>query len=226
MIKATQGTIGAIQDGSIGTQTMSDIARILNADCFPLGIDIYDNPVIIARDLTPAAVKNPLSAFANAISGSFSYQGKPCSILISNGKVIHSDSCHCWLNFPESVLYRKYDGTMAIKRVYTTAELPSNIKWAIGGMGLLSCYDPAREGFTGSYSDVLRKTNHTIVGYKGHHVYLCYCKNMSAEQVNNYAKKLGLEDAVMLDGGHVAAINSESTQINVSQTQYYIVQGL
>lgn len=226
LVTATQTAVGAIADNYVGLQTMTDIARTVGAKCFPLGVDIYSNPVIIAEDLTPSAVSAPLSRYANAISGSFSYNGKPCSILISNGKVICYEACHSWLNYPESVLYRKNDGAYGIKRCYTTAELPSGIRWAIGGFGLLENFDPAAEGFMGQYADVLRKTNHTMVGYKGHHVYLCYCKNMTAGQVNDYAKKLKLDDAVMLDGGHVSAINSESSRINTAQKQYYIVQGV
>jgi len=227
LVMTTQTAVGAIADNYIGMQTMTDIARAVGAKCFPLGVDIYSNPVIIAEDLTPAAVSAPLSRYANAISGSFSYNGRPCSILISNGKVVCGESCHYWTNGkPESVLYRLYDGTLGIKRVMAVGDLPSGVKWAVGGLGLMSHLDPATEGFVGAYSDVLRKTNHTMVGYKGHHVYLCYCKNMTAGQVNDYAKKLKLDNAVMLDGGHIAAINSESTKINTSQKQFYIVQGV
>ena len=41
MIKAIQSAIGAVQDGSIGAQTMSDIACKLKANCFPLALTVY-----------------------------------------------------------------------------------------------------------------------------------------------------------------------------------------
>lgn len=225
MIKAVQGTIGAVQDGSIGTQTMSDIARVLNADCFPLALTVYNHPLIIAKDAVPAAVSKPLSCYANAISGSFSYFGSPCSILVNGNGVVRNESCHYWANgTPESVLYRLKDGSFGIKRVTTANDLPPNVAWAIGGVGLLGNFDPKAEGFIGAYSDVMRKTAHTLVGCKGGYVYLCYVSNMTGQQVNEHAKKLGLDYAIMLDGGHVAAINSALIKINAQQTQFYIVQ--
>ena len=226
LIKAVQGAVGAVQDGSIGTQTLTDLARVVGADCWPLGLDIYGCPTIIAKDLTPAAVKAPLANYANAISGSFSYNQEPCSILVSNGECYRSEGCHAHLGKPESVLYRCNDGTLGIKRMMSAGQLPLDVTWAIGGLGLLGNYDPAAEGFTGKYSDVLLKNTHTMVGCKAGFVYLVYIGSMTGEQVNAHAKRLGLDYAVMLDGGHVSAINSESSRINTAQKQYYIVQAL
>ncbi len=227
LVTSIQTAVRSVPDNDMREQTLTDIARVVGAECWPLGISIFGSPVIIARDLTPAAVSGPLSGYKQAISGSFSYASKPCSILITQGKVVQSASCHCWTNGkPESVLYRLYDGAVGIRRVKTTDELPGGVKWAIGGVGLLASFDPAAEGFCGSYADVLRKTAHTFVGVKGGFCYLCYVSNMTGAQVNERAKKLGLEYAIMLDGGHIAAINSESSQINTRQMQYYIVQGV
>lgn len=225
MIKAIQAKIGAVQDGSIGAQTMSDIAVRLGADCFPLGITIYNHPVIIARDAVPASVKAPLSNYANAISGSFNNGAAPCSILVADGKAVHEVACHYWDGKkPESVLYRLGSGAFGAKRVLSVQELPAGVKWAVGGMGLLGLYNPTAEGFSGRFADVLRKTSHTFIGVKNGMVYLGYVSNMTAVQVNNHAKKLGLEMAVMLDGGHVSAINSTETRINTSLRQFYIIQ--
>lgn len=225
MIKAIQTAIGAIPDGSIGTQTMSDIAVGLGADCFPLGISIYSQPCIIARDICPLSVKSPLSSHNNAISGSFNDGGAPCSILISNSFVECSTSCHYWDDrSPETVIYRKPDRSFGIIRARTVDELPDIAVWAVGGMGLLDYYDPEEEGFKGKFSDVLRKTNHTMLGIKNGYCYLVYCANMTGLQVNNFAKKLGLQMAIMLDGGHLAAINSESTRINCAQKQLYVIE--
>ena len=227
LIKAVQAAVGAQTDGSIGTQTLTDIARKLGADCWPLAVTIYSQPVIIARDALPIAAHSPLSAYANAISGSFSYASKPCSILVADGRVTSAASCHCWTNGkPESVLWRDMSGDFGISRVKTADELPGGLSWVVGGLGLLGNYDPAAEGFTGKYSDVLLKNTHTMVGCKGGYVYLVYCADMTAAQVNNFAKKLGLEKAIMLDGGHVAGINSADRKINTAQQQYYVVRGV
>lgn len=237
MIRAIQSAVGAIADGMIGTQTISDLARLVEADCFPLTLQIYSQPVIIAKDVTPFAPGTALKNWSNSISGSFSANGKPCSILVQDGVIRQQYACHAipYLK-PESVLYRLQDGTVDVKRVVTTDELPDGVVWAVGGFGLLDNYDPEAEGFcklthggkTENFSDVLRKTNHTIIGEKGGYIYLAYCKNMTASGVNSYAKKLGLSKAIMLDGGHVAAINgTESfTKINTSLKQAYVVQGV
>lgn len=229
MIVAIQRKLGIVANGYIGTQTMSTIAEKLGADCFPLTLSTYGQPVIIANDITACNPSTSLSGFKNAISGSFSYQGKPCSILVSNGRSVYTGACHAWLGKPESVLYRLCDGTVGVKRALSASELPHGVRWAVGGLGLLDNYDPAAEGFTGTYSDVLRRTNHTVLGVKDGYCYLIYCKNMTGAEVNAFCRdKLMLDYAVMLDGGHVAAINGTESfaQINRAQKQFYIVQGV
>lgn len=225
MIKAVQAAVGAISDGSIGAQTMSDIAVTLGADCFPLGISIYSQPCIIAQNIRPIAAHGALSAYPNAISGSFNDGGAPCSILVSDGFVAQGTSCHYWDDkSPETVLWRDLAGKTGVCRAATIDDLPSGLSWAVGGMGLLDFFDPAAEGFKGRFSDVLRRTAHTMLGIKNEMCYLVYCADMTATQVNNFAKKLGLSMAIMLDGGHLAAINSESSRINCGTRQLYVVQ--
>ena len=133
-------------------------------------------------------------------------------------------SCH--YPRPESVLYKIPGGAVRIARVSSAAAL-GGVVWAVGGLGLLDRYDPAAEGFTGAYSDVLRKTNHTALGYKGGMLYGVYCRSMTAQQVNALCRdKLKLEYAVMLDGGHVAAINGACNKINTQTRQFYAVRFL
>ena len=222
MIKAIQRSVGALDNGWIGNQTLSDIAAKLGADCWPLNVELYGQPCIIARDIEPVNMSGPLPK--NAISGSFSWQGQPCSILVHDGKVVRDWSCH--YPRPESVLYKIPGGAVRIARVSSAAAL-GDVVWAVGGLGLLDHYDPAAEGFTGAYSDVLRKTNHTVLGYKCGLLYGVYCRSMTAQQVNAFVRgKLKLEYAVMLDGGHVAAINGACNKININQRQYYAVRFL
>ncbi len=222
MIKAIQRSVGALDNGWIGNQTLSDIAAKLGADCFPLNVELYGQPAILARDIDPLNLSGRLPE--NSISGSFSWQGAPCSILVRGGRVVRGMSCH--YPTPESVLYKTTDGAVRIARV-ASASLLDNVVWAVGGMGLLGNYNPAAEGFIRAFSDVLRKTNHTVLGYKGGMLYGVYCKNMTAQQVNALCRnKLKLEYAIMLDGGHVAAIHAAVSRINTNQRQYYAVRFL
>ncbi len=222
MIKAIQRSVGALENGWIGNQTLSDIAAKLGADCFPLNVELYGQPCILARDIDPVNMSGPLPK--NAISGSFSWQGHPCSILVRGGRVVRDWSCHC--PRPESVLYKTKDGAVRIARVSSVSAL-DNVVWAVGGMGLLGGYDPELDGFTGVYSDVLRKTNHTVLGCKGGLLYGVYCKSMTAQQVNAFCRdRLKLTRAVMLDGGHVAAINGACSKINTQTRQFYAVRFL
>ena len=50
---------------------------------------------------------------------------------------------------------------------------------------------------------------------------------MTAQQVNAFCRdKLKLTSAVMLDGGHVAAINGACNKINTQTRQFYAVRFL
>ena len=222
MIRAIQRSVGALDNGWIGNQTLSDIAAKLGADCFPLNVELYGQPAILARDIDPLNLSGRLPE--NSISGSFSWQGAPCSILVRCGKVVRDCSCHS--PRPESVLYKTTDGAVRIARVSSAAAL-GDVMWAVGGMGLLGGYDPELDGFTGAYSDVLRKTNHAVLGYKGGLLYGVYFRSMTAQQVNAFCRdKLKLTSAVMLDGGHVAAINGACNKINTQTRQFYAVRFL
>ena len=229
MFKAIQKAIGAQENGWIGTQTMSDIAVKVGAKCWPVTLRMYSMPVIIAEDIVVSNPKSGCKNYKNSLSGSFSYQRKPCSILINKSTVLCSSACHAFLDKPESVLYRENNGRFGIKRCKSSSELPSSLRWAVGGMGLLDMYNPTAEGFSGPYADVLRTTNHTVLGVKNDMCYLLYCKNMSASQINTHCKdKMKFEMAILLDGGHVAAINGEESfaKINTSQAQYSLIQAV
>lgn len=230
LIRATQRAIGALDNGWVGAQTMSDLAVAVGADgCWPCTLRLYDMPVIIAEDIVAANPKKGCASFANSMSGGFSYNAAPCSILVDRGNILGSVACHAWLGNPETVLYRTEDGRFGLTRAKSVSDLPKNIRWAVGGMGLMNMYDPDKEGFSGKYADVLRITNHTLIGVKNGKVYLVYCKTMSGNQVNNFvSEKLKLDMAIMLDGGHVAAMNGAEpfSKINMWQTQYSLLQGV
>lgn len=225
LVLALQERVGAVADNSIGPQTLVEIASALGVDVWPLNITIFGQPVIVAEDILPAAVDAPLKAYANAISGSFSYNRRPCSILVAHGKVVCGYACHAHLRKPETVLYRLENGAVGVQKARYATELPQAVRWAVGGVGLLTDWNPAEEGFTGAYSDVLRRTGHTFVGTKRGLLYLGYFHGTGAE-LNEHCKKLGLERAIMLDGGHVAAINGAESKINTGQRQFFIVQAV
>ncbi|MBQ5615445.1 MAG: lysozyme, partial [Peptococcaceae bacterium] len=187
--------------------------------------------VIVAELKNTAACKN----YRNCISGTFSYENKANAILISNGRVISNLSAHGWLGYPDSVIFASNDGGIAIDRlVGFSEERLSQVKWAVSGMGLLDNYNPSAEGYakftqrgnTYDYSDVLRKTNHTAIGVKGGMVYGFYLSNMTGAEVNAYVKAQGMEFAIMLDGGHIAAVNCDECSANASQKQHNILQFL
>lgn len=233
MIKAIQRSVGALDNGIIGCQTLSDLAIKLKCDCFPLTLKIYGCPTIIANDIVTCDPNSSVSSYLNSISGSFTYPSadKPCSILINKGEDVYSSSCHYFLGKPEGVIARYKDGSFWFGRCNTTAEIPdrNNVVWAVGGMTLGTNYSPSAEGFTGAYSDVLRKTNHTVLGVKNGMCYLIYMPNMTGATINTYAKdKFKLDMALLLDGGHIAAINGTEAfaKINLNQKQGYIIQGV
>lgn len=229
LIKAIQRALKIYDNGWVGMQTMTALAQTVGAECWPLTVELYGQPCIIARDITASCPKAGVGEFKNCLSGSFSDGVEPVSVLVSEGKVIRGHSCHFWEGSPESVLYCTEDGDIGIKRVKTIHELPASLHWAVGGFGLLGQYDPEAEGFVGKFSDVLRRTNHTVLGEKDGWLYLLYCKNMTAQSVNTFCKtKLKLDKAVMLDGGHIAAINGEESfaKINTKQKQLYIIQAV
>jgi|GEM_PF-2115859 len=236
--KAIQRKIGADEDGDIGKASLVDIATYVGADgCWPLTVKLYGCPFIVSKDILPFAPRAELSGWANAISGSFSSGTDPWSILVSEGAVLCGHACHePTYGLPETVLYKLYSGTIGIRRVRTVSELPDGLRTAVGGMGLESLFDPDAEGFrictaggkTEDFRDPLRDTNHTILGVKRGYWYLGYCPSMTAKEVNTLAWTLGLDGAIMLDGGHVAAINGGESwaRINTDQIQYYAIQAI
>lgn len=230
LIQAIQRKVGAYDNGIIGTQTLSDIAIKLKADCFPLTVKMYGYPVIIANDFIPFNPGNkPLTGYANSMLGSFTYPRAktPCSILVSDGEVVCGAACHAFLNKPETVLYKLKDGTVGAKRVTYATELPKSVTKAVGGLGLLGFYSPATEGFTGAYADVLRNTNHNVLAYKNGMWYGVYFSSATGQTINTIcSQKFKFDYAILLDGGGLAAINGDESfaKINTKERQGYAIQ--
>lgn len=240
MIQGIQTAYRAVANGVIGNQTLSEIAKDKCPEVFPLTLTVYGMPVIIAKDIIPFDPNGSIAQYGNSISGSFTYPRAktPCSILINQGKDIWSSGSKAWANFREAIIVRYKDGTTREMRVLNTSEIPNraNVKWAVGGMGLLSQYNPYQEGYrkfvyNGSnydHSDVLRDTNHTVLGIKDNFCYLIFVKSMTGAQVNNFCRdKMKLDMAIMLDGGtDIPAFNGAGIDINTGRTQGYAIQGV
>lgn len=233
LFKAIQKQVGAYENGWIGCQTMSDIAVMLGADCFPLTLEIYNCPTIIANDIVVCDPNSSVRPYENSISGSFTYPSSkiPCSILINKGIDVFSYACHVHNGKPEGVIARYKDGSYWQGRCKSTTDIPNraNVVWAVGGMTLGKNYSPVTEGFNGIYADVLRQTNHTVLGIKNGVCYLVYCPNMTGGRIQDFVvNKMQFEKALLLDGGHIAAINGTEpfAEINMSQYQGYIIQGI
>lgn len=241
MIVKIQEGLGSLPNGIIGCQTLSDIYIMLcNLGVCewekPITLSIYGQSVIIAKDIIVCDPNSSVKPYENSISGSFTYPSsdKPCSILINNGKDVFSYACHATipsLKKPEGVIARYTDGTFWMGRCMSTADIPNrrNVDWAVGGMTLGKNYSPVSEGFSGAYADVLRNTNHTVLGVKNHMIYLVYVANMNGGQIQDLiTNKMQFEMALLLDGGHIAAINGTESfaEKNMNQYQGYIIQGI
>lgn len=173
LVTGLQAATGRKQDNSIGPDTLVGIAQKINPGVFPLDVRMFNCDVFVGKNIIPFDPNGPISKFNYCISGSYSHQGNPSSILIHDGRTICGHSAHEWLGYPDSVIYELYDGTIGICRVIYDTEIPNrkNVKWAIGGAGLLDNFDAKAEGYckfkdkagvSRNYSDVWRKTNHTV----------------------------------------------------------------
>lgn len=229
LITAIQRAVGALDNGYIGTQTLTDIANTVGAACFPLAVKMYGYPVLIGKDIKAFNPRGPLSRYSYTTLGSFTYPRAttPCSILVNNGKAVCGAACHAFNGKPESVIYKTQGGSVGIVRVKYSSELPTGTVTAVGGMGLLDNYNPAAEGFSGSYADVLRQTNHNVLGYKRGLWYGVYFPKLNAAAINQICRdRFGFEYAVLLDGGGLAAMNGPEgfSKINNGIQQGYAIQ--
>jgi hypothetical protein len=241
---------GSYPNGIVGTQTMTELAIKMKANCFPLTVLMYNQPTIVGHDIIPFNPKGPLSKYQNSALGSFTYPRatKPCSILITGGKIESdgrvkrgdvegSEASRYWAGYPEAVMY-KANGKVKMGEFKLAREVPGNpVEWAVGGFGLGAFWNPDGQGFkkikmpdgkiSDFYTTVAYRTNHLVLGYKNGMMYLVFCKNMTAEEVNKLiAQKFLFEYALLLDGGGLAAMNGEESfaKIKTNIKQGYAIQ--
>lgn len=232
MVKEVQRMLKTRPDGDPGRHTWSCFYLSVvpkERIKFPYSIKAFGNWLHITDPelVKPFHAKGEnVSSFKNVVSGSFSYNGLPISIMVSDGKVIHPHSCHLWNDghgYPESVLYYTYDGKHGIKQCRTAKDLPKNVKWAIGGAGMIG--DNAKEeGFIGRYADVFRRTSHMLIGFDKYGYFNAIeVRYQNKSQMIAHMQKLGIEEYILLDGGHITASNIDGHRYNLYTKQQYLI---
>jgi hypothetical protein len=239
LVTGLQVLAGAKPDNSIGPDTLVCLAQKIPGGevLFPTDLTIFGCPTHISQDIIAFDPDSGLIKYDDSISGSFTYRAgeTPCSILVNNGVDLWSSASKAWAGFKESVLCKWRNGRVAVEHVKTTSEISDrkNLIVAVGGMGLLSDYDPNGEGFrkfiyngvTYNHADVLRKTDHVVLGWKNGYFYGVFFRNMTAQQINEKCKNdFKFQFAILLDGGHIAGFNGTDNDINLYQKQGYIIQ--
>lgn len=227
IVKFIQEGLGIPEDGFFGQQTLIETAlefnRIGSIDIdFPIETRMYNGFAIFGEDieLVHSLNKKSVKDYKYAISGTFQHReaNETVSIFKSGDNVYRSLGSKVWNGKSESVLYKK-DGEFHLRRVDYVKEL-GDVDWAVGGLGLIhkdypDYYQPDWEGFTGRFSDVLRHTEHVLLGVTetdqlvGFLYSKCRMKNFLG-----LAKKLKLKYAISLDGGSIAAINTPTFDYN------------
>lgn len=162
----------------------------------------------------------------------------PTSIYIKDGVILRNESNHLdAFNAPQSVFIVYKDGRVEIRKVKYATELDyKNIVVGVGGIGLKDStnsnfkYDPASEGFkkgkhlktgiTVDYSDVLRQTTKSVVGYniKEDKVYLMMRPAIYHSHPLYYDLLELVDDckydlAVSLDGGSSCYFNNADEMV-------------
>lgn len=225
-IKAIQSAMGILPDGLLGDHTLD---RIYRAYASPVSAysDLFYNAVVITGKPENIMTGRYKRLKHNSISGTFQWYGKTISPLVVDGKLINGTSAHAWFDKPDTVLY--FDGEVKETR---TMYFDEPCQWAIGGVGLHNL-DPVAEGYgeyykdgvpKGKYSDVHRYTGHTMIGvYPDGYMILVYAKGTGNDMRELMMDILGCKYAVMLDGGHIAAVNCDKAKFNINQVQDNIV---
>lgn len=151
-----------------------------------------------------------ITEFTNCANGTYYWRNADgttyaTSILYVDGKTYQDVANHYYdFGTPQSVFIIYKDNTVDLKRINFLNELDLNkIRLVIGGLGVRNTldpnfkYSPVTEGFKAGYrkqdnkwvdySDVLRKTNKTVLGYNKrlNKIYLLTVKNVSHGELIN-----------------------------------------
>jgi len=186
---------------------------------------VFDATVLFSKSIIPIHSLNKTScaSYNNVISGTFQYKNVTSSMFCAWSKWKRKSSTHDWLKQPETVLYINRKGEVKSQRCLYWSEIKDDVVHAIGGLGLHD-YNPNLEGFKGAYADVLRNTYHTAIGHDGNQWIGVYAKGTGSQIKELMINKLGCKIAIMLDGGHIAAVNTKTFKANTSQLQNNMIQ--
>ena len=142
------------------------------------------------------------------------------SILYADGKLYKATANH--LPNPQSCLIIYKDNTVDMKRLHNISELDlNNVKIVIGGVGLVNKFDKTfkydlyGEGFRGAQSDVARRANKTVIGYKKNEnkIYLMCRPNIYHQASLQYdlldlVRDCEYDIALSVDGGGSTFMNA------------------
>jgi hypothetical protein len=224
-IKAVQKHYHALEDGSFGEQLLDSIYRRTPYATYPYDATFYGATVLVSDTILPVHSLNKIGcgALSNCISGTFQYRNVTSSMFCVDGNWKRKSSTHDWLKQPETVIYITKEGEIKSQRCLVSAEIKDDVMHAAGGLGLHN-WNPTLEGFAGQYADVLRDTYHTALGHDGVSWIGVYAKGTGAQIKDLMINKLKCEIAIMLDGGHIASVNTKSKQSNLGQVQNNMIQ--
>ena len=204
-------------DSVIRYKKYSDRIHELRGETKDLGIKIVNK--------SNRAIEEP-----DCVNGTFFWHtDKPnikysTSILYIDGKLYQASSNH--LPYPQGVYIIYKNNTVDLKRIKNLSELDlDNIRTVIGGVGIRNVFDssfrysPATEGFKGVYTDVLRKSNKTFIGYnkKLNKQYLLTLKNVTMTDAINIMTDNSTGEAydiiLMIDGGGSTFLNNKTDML-------------
>lgn len=181
----------------------------------------YKNLNIIettADNIKIALLNDTLKGY-NGINGTFFWAGNTIGIAINEGKRIQANSHVAYDvdSIPRGTIFYK-NGKMYIDRIWDIR--PYNPDWAISGVMLYPNFNPKVEGFYGKYSDVLRATFHTAIGFRGNKIYLITTKNanLTVDQfrISMLNSNIAFDGLINLDGGGSTQMSYNGKNINVS----------
>lgn len=145
--------------------------------------------------------QTPYNNFVNSVFFMAQANGVmyPQGIMVNSGKVICNNPTH---GKPVATLIVHGANDVEMKYVSDITK-ENNVWFAVSGYGIYPNITAAQEGFVGKYSDVLRKTNRPIIGYrkKDNKIIIAVRASTTAQRASQTAKNLGMDFAISLDGG-------------------------
>jgi exopolysaccharide biosynthesis protein len=123
----------------------------------------------------------------------------PQGIIVNAGEVIANNVTH---GKPVATLIVYGPNNVQMKYIDDITK-EKNVWFAISGFGVYPTITATKEGFVGTFSDVLRSANRPIIGYrkKDNKIVIAVRSSSTAERAQQTAKNLGLDFAISLDGG-------------------------